>query len=512
MFRWTDRRKRPDKQKYLVLRLLPWTDCPYLFLRSTSFRYRRYRACCHLRPPATDSLEAHWMLLAERGESWYQLCVRTGRFTGSEEEFLNEKQQQIDDAAAAAKSATEASTEALKQASNAKMQADCARDIAVITEELHALVEQENSSWMAKEQARENAELARKQAEKTREQSESTRASNEESRVSQESVRKANETERISNEEKRDTEETARKANEDKRISNESERTRAESAREQAEILREQAKEDCVNATNTANRAAENADDTASHPTYVGEDYYVYAWDKAKASYVKTAIFVRGKNFSVYKTYDSVSAMQADAPNVPSGEFVLISTNTEDEDNAKLYVRTEQGFGYLVDMSGARGATGKTPQISIGSVTAGSGLTDVSVSLSPNGTDKDGNPRYLLNVKIPALNYTDLTEEQKSDLRRPLADEMQALRGVAMRNSNDIDAMIEAKDRLGKAAAISLDTLEWPTLTGLPVTRMGDGVPAIVPDFIGQRYMDTANKKAYLAFGASAVSDWEVMN
>ena len=320
--------------------------------------------------------DGEWVPLIDistiRGESWYQMCVRTGRFTGSEEEFLNEKQQQIDNATTAAASADKASS--------------------------------------------------------------------------------------------------------------------------------------------AANRAAENADDTASHPTYVGEDYYVYAWDKAKASYVKTAIFVRGKNFSVYKTYDSVSAMQADAPNVPSGEFVLISTNTEEEDNAKLYVRTEQGFGYLVDMSGARGATGKTPQISIGSVTAGSGLTDVSVSLSPNGTDKDGNPCYLLDVKIPALNYTDLTEEQKSDLRRPLADEMQALRNVAMRNSNDIDAMIEAKDRLGKAAAISLDTLEWPTLTGLPVTRIGDGVPAIVPDFIGQRYMDTANKKAYLAFGASAVSDWEVMN
>ena len=153
-----------------------------------------------------------------------------------------------------------------------------------------------------------------------------------------------------------------------------------------------------------------------------------------------------------------------------------------------------------------------TPQISIGSVTVGSGLTDVSVSLSSNGTDKDGNPRYLLNVKIPALNYADLTDEQKSDLRRPLTDEIQTLRGAAMRNSNDIDTMIGAKDRLGKATAISLDTLEWPTLTGLPVTRMGNGVPSIVPDFVGQRYMDTANKKAYLAFGASAVSDWEVMN
>ena len=42
--------------------------------------------------PSTDSEERHWMLLAERGESWYQMCVRTGRFTGTEEEFLNDKQ------------------------------------------------------------------------------------------------------------------------------------------------------------------------------------------------------------------------------------------------------------------------------------------------------------------------------------------------------------------------------------------------------------------------------------
>ena len=81
-----------------------------------------------------------------------------------------------------------------------------------------------------------------------------------------------------------------------------------------------------------------------------------------------------------------------------------------------------------------------------------------------------------------------------------------------MRNSNDIDAMIEAKDRLGKATAISLDTLEWPTLTGLPITRIGSDTPAIIPDFIGQKYVDTTNKKLYFAFGASSVSDWKALN
>ena len=379
--------------------------------------------------PSTDSEETHWMLLAERGESWYQMCVRTGRYSGTEEEFLNEKQRQIDDAAKAAKAANEAAGLASSQAANAKTQADRARDIAVLTEELYALVEQENSSWMAKEQARENAELARVQAEKQRAQAEAERDSSESIRKSNESVRIANEEGRASAESTRATEETTRKANETTRKVSESERVKNEKARAQAEQLREQSKSECVQATQDANEAAENANDTANHPTYVGPDYYVYQWDKGTHSYTKTTIFTRGKNFSVYKTYESIAAMQADLSNVMEGEFVLISNdNMEDPDNAKLYVRTSSGFNYLVDMSGAKGFTGKTPQISVGSVTAGNSLTDISVSLSPNGTDADGNPCFLLNVKIPALNWVDLTETQKEELRTPLAEELDGLR------------------------------------------------------------------------------------
>lgn len=379
--------------------------------------------------PSTDSEETHWMLLAERGESWYQMCVRTGRYSGTEEEFLNEKQRQIDDAAKAAKAANEAAGLASSQAANAKTQADRARDIAVLTEELYALVEQENSSWMAKEQARENAELARVQAEKQRAQAEAERDSSESIRKSNESVRIANEEGRASAESTRATEEATRKANETTRKVSESERVKNEKARAQAEQLREQSKSECVQATQDANEAAENANDTANHPTYIGPDYYVYQWDKGTHSYTKTTIFTRGKNFSVYKTYESIAAMQADLSNVMEGEFVLISNdNMEDPDNAKLYVRTSSGFNYLVDMSGAKGFTGKTPQISVGSVTAGNSLTDISVSLSPNGTDADGNPCFLLNVKIPALNWVDLTEEQKDELRTPLAVELDGLR------------------------------------------------------------------------------------
>ena len=82
----------------------------------------------------------------------------------------------------------------------------------------------------------------------------------------------------------------------------------------------------------------------------------------------------------------------------------------------------------------------------------------------------------------------------------------------AAQNSGDLDRLIESKDQLGEAKAISLDMEKWPTLTGLPITRAGDGAPAVIPDFVGQKYADLTNRKLYFAFGVSSVSDWVVLN
>lgn len=66
-----------------------------------------------------------------------------------------------------------------------------------------------------------------------------------------------------------------------------------------------------------------------------------------------------GDPFAIYKTYSSVAAMEADAANVPEGKFVLITSTTEDPDNAKLYVKNDQGtFSYVTDMSGSQGIQG----------------------------------------------------------------------------------------------------------------------------------------------------------
>lgn len=77
-----------------------------------------------------------------------------------------------------------------------------------------------------------------------------------------------------------------------------------------------------------------------------------------------------GAPFQIAKTYASVSAMSADA-SVPSGAFVVIASNTEDPDNAKLYVKTDSGYSFITDLSGAQGIQGPagTDGVSVSSVT-----------------------------------------------------------------------------------------------------------------------------------------------
>ena len=70
----------------------------------------------------------------------------------------------------------------------------------------------------------------------------------------------------------------------------------------------------------------------------------------------------KGDGFSISKTYSSISAMNNGFANdgVPINGFVLINTgNVEDEDNAKLFVKLENGYSYLTDLSGSQGIQGE---------------------------------------------------------------------------------------------------------------------------------------------------------
>ena len=70
----------------------------------------------------------------------------------------------------------------------------------------------------------------------------------------------------------------------------------------------------------------------------------------------------KGEGFQIKKTYASVSAMNAGyaTDGLPVGSFVMISSNVEDPDNAKLYVKGETAYSFVTDFSGAQGVKGET--------------------------------------------------------------------------------------------------------------------------------------------------------
>lgn len=176
----------------------------------------------------------------------------------------------------------------------------------------------------------------------------------------------------------------------------------------------EEATRNANNAATTANEkavladtAAANANDTAEHSTYIGTDHYVYKWNKTAQAYDKTDIYCKGDAFSIKKVYASVANMEADKsnPDIAEGDFVLVNTgDVEDPDNAKLYVKADGDFEFLVDMSGAIGFTGKTPQFSMGTVTTLEAGASATATVSSDGTDEGGNPKYKLNFAIPRGN------------------------------------------------------------------------------------------------------------
>lgn len=243
----------------------------------------------------------------------------------------------------------------------------------------------------------------RETAESRRNASEQGRCNEEEKRVEVEEARANAESLRVTEENTRKTAETGRVNAENNRVTEEGKRVIAEKGRVDAESGRVS---EFATLKQNAETATANANDTANHPTYIGSDHYVYKWNKSTKAYDKMDIYCKGDAFGIKIVYPSVAALQADVNNtdVRVGDFALVNTgNVEEPDNAKLYVKDKKvdgtyNYDFLVDMSGAIGFTGKTPQFSIGTVSKGAAP---SVSLSEDGTDTDGNPKYKLNLVLP---------------------------------------------------------------------------------------------------------------
>lgn len=314
-------------------------------------------------------------------------------------EDVNTVKQAALEAAASANSAVSAVLEAMEATRMATQKAesvtaeaidatDKALRAAEVTEETDRKVTLQEQERLVVETSRVLAESKRCTEESLREEAEVLRNAAEQERIAAETRRTEAETQRTIAEQERNVAEIARKE--------------AETVRSKAAAVQQQQFEQTIVQTTEVQKAAilatANAKSVSDHPGYIGEDYHVYVWDYVTETYNKTATVLRPEGFNIYRTYPSVETMEADLMNVPEGKFVLINTNdVEVPDNAKLYVRGAASFEYLVDMSGAIGFTGKTPQITIGNVTVGS---SASATLSPDGFDEDGNPMYKLNLVV----------------------------------------------------------------------------------------------------------------
>lgn len=106
--------------------------------------------------------------------------------------------------------------------------------------------------------------------------------------------------------------------------------------------------------------ATDKAEEIASNPPkIVDNDWWFYDYDTKQ--YVNTGISAIGDAFTYKKEYPSVAAMEADwgTADVKLGEYVLINTNdVEDPDDAKVYLKTQEGWKFIVDLSGIQGIQG----------------------------------------------------------------------------------------------------------------------------------------------------------
>lgn len=106
--------------------------------------------------------------------------------------------------------------------------------------------------------------------------------------------------------------------------------------------------------------ATDKAEEIASNPPKIVDgDWWIYDYDTKQ--YVNTGIAAIGDAFTYKKEYPSVEAMEADwgTADVKLGEYVLINTNNvEDPDDAKVYLKTQEGWKFIVDLSGMQGIQG----------------------------------------------------------------------------------------------------------------------------------------------------------
>ena len=179
-----------------------------------------------------------------------------------------------------------------------------------------------------------------------------------------------------------------------------------------------QAVEEIEGIVDDAIAATDKAEEIASNPPkIVDNDWWIYDYDTKQ--YVNTGISAIGDAFTYKKEYPSVEAMEADwgTADVKLGEYVLINTNdVEDPDDAKVYLKTQEGWKFIVDLSGMQGIQGWSAY-------------EVAVKHGFVGTEEE----WVQSLKQPALDAAAKALEAKAQVEatEQAVKEAEALRVTA---------------------------------------------------------------------------------
>lgn len=129
----------------------------------------------------------------------------------------------------------------------------------------------------------------------------------------------------------------------------------------------------------------------------------------------------QGEPFKIKKTYSSIEEMQADFDNMEVGDYVMIVTSIELEDNAKLYAKTETEWVFITDFSGAQGIQGEQGPQGIQGIQGekGTGISSLEVrdgSLWVTLTDSTKqNAGLIITDEVKQWIVNQVTDNAKSD-------------------------------------------------------------------------------------------------
>lgn len=132
-----------------------------------------------------------------------------------------------------------------------------------------------------------------------------------------------------------------------------------------------------------------------------------------------------GEPFRIDKTYASIADMNSDIDNIEDGSFLVISTDTNEADNGKLYVKSGNDLNYLLDLSGVQGIQGPRGEQGIQGPQGIQG--DTGIAYTPS-VDTSGVLSWTANGSTPttvniATILTNIGFIKQTDLQ-PILDEL----------------------------------------------------------------------------------------